>query len=224
MKNNSAVFALTCLTAVLFSSHAVFSAITAHEHNGILVPYKGEPDKIFLTDEEVQQLKEGKAVFKKHIIGDSKRAVVITRVKADTATIWSVIKDFNSYPEWIDDIKSAQIYRQEENSIYVRFDAEIPYSGNVTWYVRHDYPIDAREWGTWTLDYDRLSDIDDSVGFWRVSKDPDDPAYSFVFYSTSLKLKTWVPQLIVALIVKSRLEQSTKWVTTQSESRMISNN
>lgn len=224
MKKTGILLGLTILFAVLCSSHTVFSAISAHEHKGILTPYEGEPARIDLKDKEVQRLKKGKVIFKKQLIGDSKRAVVITRVKADSSTVWSVIKDFASYPEWIDDIKATEIYRQEGNAIYVRFDVENRYSGKVSWFARHDYPTDSREWGTWTLDYDRLSDLDDSVGFWRVSKDPDDPDYSRVFYSTSLKLKTRVPQFIVGIIINAKLKQSTQWVQQQSESRMTTKN
>ncbi|NKB36105.1 MAG: hypothetical protein GKR93_02900 [Gammaproteobacteria bacterium] len=222
MKKSNVFIVSFCLLTVIFSSHAVYSNISAHEHQGILTPYLGEPERIVLKEKDFQKLKKGKAIFKKQLVGDNKRAVVITRVKADSSTIWSVIKDFDSYPEWIDDIKSMEIYRQEESTIYVRFDVENRYSGKVTWYARHNYPSDSREWGTWTLDYDRMSDLDDSVGFWRVSIDPEDPAYSLVFYSTSLKLKTRVPQFIVRIIINAKLKQSTQWVQQQSESRMTS--
>ena len=105
--------------------------------------------------------------------------------------------------------------------IYVRFDSENKYAGPSSWFARHDYPkTNERQWGTWTLDYHRRSDLDDSVGYWRVMPLEDDPEHSLVIYSATLKLKSKVPGFIVGIIVKARLKQATVWVKEQSEARM----
>ena len=166
-----------------------------------------------------RRLQMGKPVFKKQLVGKSKRAVAIFRVQANPSTVWSVIKDFDHYPNWIEDITAINIYRQEDREIYVRFDAQSKYAGKSTWYARHDYPVDDREWGTWTLDYNNLSDLDDSVGYWRVSLLEGNPEHSMVVYSASLKLKSKIPQFIVGFVVKARLKQATLWVKEQAELR-----
>jgi hypothetical protein len=62
-----------------------------------------------------------------------------------------------------------------------------------------------------------LSDLDDSVGFWRVSHFEGDHTQSIVTYSAAIKLKTRVPGFIINLIIKSRLKQATTWVKEQAE-------
>ena len=211
----------TCILILILClcSQPSFAEQPAHEHNGILTPYIGEPERIELSAKENRRLQKGKPVFKKQLVGKSKRAVAIFRVQANPSTVWSVIKDFDHYPNWIEDITAINIYRQEDREIYVRFDAESRYAGKSTWYARHDYPVDDREWGTWTLDYNNLSDLDDSVGYWRVSPLEGNPEHSMVVYSASLKLKSKIPQFIVGFVVKARLKQATLWVKEQAELR-----
>jgi ribosome-associated toxin RatA of RatAB toxin-antitoxin module len=200
-------------------SQSSFANQPAHEHNGSLTPYVGEPEVVVLSDKEDKRLLKGKAIFKNQIIKKEKRAVAIFQVKAKPATVWSVIKDFKNYPAWIEDVKNTEVYKQEQGHLYVRFDAENRYAGKSTWFAKHNYPVDNREWGTWVLDYDFPSDLDDSVGYWRVTPHPDNAEESTVTYSASLKLKQKVPAFILRLIIKSRLKQATHWVKKQAESR-----
>ena len=220
LKTLAAVFIITCLCLV--NSERSLAENSAHEHQGVLTPYAGEPELPPLSRKDMKRLRQGKVLTKKQLIEDSKRALVVFRVAADSATIWSVIRDFASYPEWINDIKSTQVYQQEDGVIYVRFDSENKYAGPSSWFARHDYPkTNERQWGTWTLDYHRRSDLDDSVGYWRVMPLEDDPEHSLVIYSATLKLKSKVPGFIVGIIVKARLKQATVWVKEQSEARMV---
>ncbi len=183
------------------------------------MPYIGEPDKLILTAKEIQRLEKGQTVFRKQLVGDDKRGVSVFRVNAPPDTVWSVIKDFSNYPIWIEDIKATHQYRKEDGDLYIRFDAESRYAGKSTWFARHNYPVDDRNWGTWTLDYDLRSDLDDSVGYWRVTTSEKHPGQSEVIYSAAIKLKSKVPGFIINLIVKSRLKQATLWVKEQAEIR-----
>ena len=213
--------ALATILFCLLLANPVLAENLPHEHQGILIPYNGEPNLPSLSDRDMKRLRQGKVLTKKQLVKDSKRALVVFRVAADSATIWSVIRDFAFYPDWINDIKSTRVYREEDGVIYVRFDAENKYSGPSSWFARHDYPrANEREWGTWTLDYEQRSDLDDSVGYWRVIPVEDEPGQSIVIYSATLKLKAKVPGFIVGIIVKARLKQATVWVKEQSEARM----
>lgn len=211
---------LLCLFFILGMLNKAYPVDEAHEHRGILTPYTQIPETIELSKRDHKQLNKGKAVFKKQLIGDEKRAVVLFKVKANQNLIWSVIKDFANYPLWIEDIKSTKLYKQEAGVLYVRFDAENKYAGKTSWFAKHDYPIDNEGWGSWTLDYDHLSDLDDSVGYWQVIPDAVDPASSLVTYSATLKLKSKAPSFIVSIIVKARLKQATLWVREEAEQRM----
>ena len=212
-------FIFLCFCIFIPLAQLTYAQQPAHEHNGILTPYIGEPERIQLSEKEIRRLQKGNPLFKKQLVGKSKRAVAIFHVQANPSTVWSVIKDFEHYPGWIVDIKATDIYRREGSEIYVRFDAKSKYAGKSTWFARHDYPDDDRDWGTWTLDYDHLSDLDDSVGYWRVSPLQENPEHSIVVYSASLKLKSKIPSFIIGFIVKARLKQATLWVREQAELR-----
>jgi hypothetical protein len=204
---------------IFIFTQSIFAEPQGRGHKGLLTPYQGEPEIIVLTEKERQRLKKNGSIIRRHLVGDEKRFATIFRVDASPSTIWSVIKDFSHYPDWIKDIKTTDIYKQENGILYVRFDTESAFIGKNTWFARHDYPVDDREWGTWTLDYDQLSDLDDSIGYWRVSAAEDDPAKSNVTYSAAIKLKAKIPEFIVNIIVKSRLKQATLWVKEQAELR-----
>lgn len=190
-----------------------------HEHNGLLVQYIGEPPSVELTERERVRLENDKPVFKKVVVADSKRAVTIFPVKAPPDVIWSVIRSFENYPEWIEELKAVDVYKHKEGKYYVQFDSESLFTGKHTWYAVHDYPEqgDKRSWGSWHLDYDRLSDLDDVVGFWRVEASPLNSTVSYVTYSTEVKLKSNAPKFLVNLFANKGLKKTARWVSEQSE-------
>lgn len=201
----------------------VFAQKTRHDHNGMLTPYIGEPPQVQLTEREKKELEKEIPVYKKIDIKGAKRGIAIFRVSASANTIWSVIRNFDLYPKWVSDIDETEIYRREGSYIYVRFVADNWLAGETNWYARHDYPIDNRNWGTWTLDYDYRSDLDDSVGFWRVIPVQGEIMKCNVIYSADLKLKGWVPSFIESSVVKRGLKQATQWVKEQSEQLSVKN-
>lgn len=162
-------FGLIFAKLVLMTAHAQESSQRSHEHQGKLSPYIGEPPEVVLDENELKLLASGQVVFKKLDLENAKRGLVVIRVNADAKTIWSVIKDFKSYPQWIADMRETEIYKQEAGNIYVKFTAGGGLLGDTIWYAIHDYPQDItgdkRDWGTWKLDYGYQSDLDDSVGF-----------------------------------------------------------
>ena len=199
----------------------VFSEVAypRHEHNGLLTQYIGEPPSVDLTEREQARLQNHKPVFKKVVVADSKRAVTIFPVKASPDVIWSVIRSFENYPEWIEELKAVDVYKHTPGKYYVQFDSESLFTGKHTWFAVHDYPEqgDERNWGSWHLDYDRLSDLDDVVGFWRVETSPLDSTISYVTYSTEVKLKSNAPKFLVNLFANKGLKKTARWVSEQSE-------
>ncbi len=89
---------------------------------------------------------------------------------------------------------------------------------SIEYYIHHDYDMEHR-WGTWTLDYTRNSDLDDSVGFWRVNSVDGNPKRSIVEYSVDIAIKGWVPGFIRDILVNKGLKQATHWVKVQSEKK-----
>jgi hypothetical protein len=75
---------------------------------------------------------------------------------------------------------------------------------------------------TWTLDYNRLSDLIDSVGFWGIEPHPTKPGWSRVFYSVEAAFPSWVPGFVVNVLTKKALTDATAWVKVESEKLQLS--
>lgn len=213
------------LPAIAFLSFGTFFAVAAsetehHPHQGRTTPYAGEPPRPELTSEEQKLVAKGEPVLKRipDPDGQGGRGVAVFSVKAPSDIVWSVISDFAEYPKWISNLKSTQIYKTEGDFIYVAFTVGIPLLGNYTYYIKHTFPP-KKNWLTWTLDYSRLSDLDDSVGFWRVDPDPINPNGCIVSYSVAIQITQSVPQFVRNLVEKQGLKQATQWVKEQSEKR-----
>lgn len=196
-----------------------------HPHQGVLSPYTAAPKAIVLTQKEQAKLASFKPVYKKWTIDQRRRGVAIFRVEASSEAIWSVIRGFTQYPLWVKALKKTDIYQQDGNIIYVRFDASHWLLGKTTWYVKHDFPApildgqgEQRNWGSWTLDYQHRSDFNDSVGFWQVIPVEGNPQLNDVIYSVDLSLKN-APAFIRNSAIKKGLKTATQWVREQAEKR-----
>jgi len=81
------------------------------------------------------------------------------------------------------------------------------------YYVTHTYDPSQRCM-VFTLDYDRRSDLDDTVGYWYV--DPRGRASCRVFYSCECKLRGWVPGPVYSMMTKEAVKKATTWVERES--------
>ena len=88
----------------------------------------------------------------------------------------------------------------------------------IEYFIDHTYDANAG-WLTWTLDYSRQSDLDDSVGYWRVEPVPGKDGWSRVYYSVDVRVKGWVPGPIETLITKKGLMKATEWLKRESEAK-----
>lgn len=194
-------------------------AAKAHSHKGVLKPYARPPPPLVLTDKEKSRLDSGKSVMRQMEGEAGGRGMAIFRVNANPDVVWATINDFHSYPKWIDEVKKCEIYKKEGGKIDVAFKiSSFPVS--IEYFIAHDYDM-ANRWGTWTLDYNKESDLDDSVGFWRVTPQENDPSKSIVEYSVDVKIKGWVPDFIREMLVDKGLKQATTWVKVQSEKKQL---
>ena len=87
---------------------------------------------------------------------------------------------------------------------------------SIEYWIRHRYQP-SEGWMTWTLDYRKHSDFDDSVGFWRVEPHPDKDGWSRVFYSADVRASGWVPAPIENAFATVGLKRATAWVKRESE-------
>ena len=206
-----------CLGFFASNAFAPEKSDEPHEHQGILKPYQSEPPELTLTPALKQSLEAGEVVYLRQAIDDAERGVAVFRVNAPVQTVWSVIRNFRSYPQWIDDIDEVEIYLVRDDFIFVRFTAGGAF-GKTTWYVEHEYPRDDRNWGSWRLDYDYRSDIDDSVGYWRVTPVIGQDNVSEVVYSADLRLSGFIASLFEESLIDSSLKDASIWVKREAES------
>ena len=169
-----------------------------------------------LNNAERDLLAQGKAVYKNLNYVDGARLAVVFRVAAPPGLIWTLLSDFESYPIWIEDVLETEIYRRRGEEVMVRFLVRYG-SGELTYYARHRYPGERLGWGTWTLDFSRKSDLNDTVGFWRIDPVVDASGSSDVAYSASVRWNGWFTALLSDLIARRGLRVATEWVKTQAE-------
>jgi hypothetical protein len=72
---------------------------------------------------------------------------------------------------------------------------------------------------TWMLDYSKTSDLDDNVGHWQVMQHPAKQGWSRVLYSTDVRLPAWMPGVVVNILTKTAILESTQWVKQVSQEK-----
>jgi len=185
-----------------------------HSHQGIATQFTA-PTPASLTAKELAALEKGQAVRKqiKHATGG--RGIAIMDIHASPEKVWQVILDYKSYPSWIDDLESTQVYAQANGHYKVKFSLSVLMM-DIVYYIDHHYQPD-KGYLTWTLDYSRESDIDDSTGYWLVYPTPGYDGWTRVEYTVDLRLKGWVPGIVENMLAKKGLLLATSWVKKQAE-------
>ncbi len=156
----------------------------------------------------------GKPVYQQTRYNDIDRGTAIFDVAASQKTIWEVITSFQDYPEWIKEISATEIYISEERDILVDFTLSV-YMVDVQYYIKHDYQPNKGTM-TWTLDYNRQSDLDDSEGYWLVYPSPADTAKTRVEYSIHLRIGPTILSFIETILADKGIKNATNW-----EKRML---
>ena len=192
------------------------SADTTHPHSGSLQAYAGAPPRVVLDAADLARVLGGVPVHTHLDHSGVRRSVAVFRVQAPSAAVWSVIGNFDAYPEWIDAVRETEVYERRGEEVYVRFRVRLGLS-EIQYNVHHSYPADRLGWGTWKLDHRRPSDLEDSVGFWRVDPVPDEPGASVVTYSATVRWRGWLSSIFASAISSHGLESVTEWVRKESE-------
>ena len=204
------------LIALLFGGPS-FAADETKPH-----PHKGKSEKFTrptptkLTRAELSTIKQGQAV-RRQIQNDSGgRGIAIMDIKASPEKIWQTILDFKTYPNWIDKLDKTTIYGgTPQTGQKVKFELSV-LGMDVVYFIQHSYHGDDG-YMTWTLDYSRESDLDDSTGYWMVYPSPDNPGSTRVEYTVDMRLQGWVPGFVENMLAKKGLTMATSWVKKQSE-------
>lgn len=211
-------FLALTLTAALAAAPAALAADpdSPHPHQGVVAPYTGAPPVPELTDEDLATLAKGEPVKKQQQEGDSGgRGVAVQDIHAPSEVIWSRITRYDNYPDWVDGVYECEVYERSGETIKVRFKIGAMMI-RVEYFVTHTYRPD-EGYMTWTLDYSRESDLDDSVGFWRVVPIEGKPGWNRVYYSVEVRLSGWVPGWVESMLAENGLTKATSWVKRESE-------
>jgi len=208
------------LAAIVAAAPALAADETKpHAHQGVLAPYPLPPKKPALTADELKTLASGGTVEKqlKEEGSAGGRGLAVQDIHASTDIVWGRITDYAKYPTMVDNVDACSVYKTEGDHIYASFSISAMFVG-VDYYIDHIYRPE-QNYMTWTLDYSRESDLDDSVGFWYVEAIDGKPGWTRVYYSVDVRLKGWVPGTIENMIAKSGLTKATAWVKAESEKK-----
>lgn len=187
-----------------------------HPHQGVLTPYT-RPAPLVLAPAERARVLANQPVMRQTQGDNGGRGLAVFRVNAPPAVVWAVINDFESYPKWISNLRRTRVYRRDGENIDVAFVIG-GFGFSAEYFIHHIYHH-KEYWGTWTLDYTRRSDLDDSVGFWRVTPLEGAPGASMVEYSVDVRVRGWIPGFIRSMFVDKGLQQATQWLKVQAEKR-----
>ena len=204
--------------AIIFSTLLEMTAAadpnTPHSHQGIITKFI-DPGRAELTSAEQATLLSGQAVYKQTRHDNVDRGTAIFDVAASQETVWQVITSFQQYPKWIQEISGTEVYMSAGRNIYVDFTISV-YMVNVQYYIKHDYQPE-KSCMTWTLDYSRKSDLDDSAGYWLVYTSPTETGKTRVEYSIILRIGPLIPDFIETILTDKGIENATKWVKKNAE-------
>lgn len=195
-------------------AHAA-DATRPHEHRGIVTPYSGAPPALALTAAERARLDAGEMLLKQTERGAGAHAVAVEDIRATPERIWSRITNYPRYPEWVSGVKRCTIYARGGDHILVEFGLSVM-GVKVDYFVDHHF-VPAENYLTWTLDYSRQSDLDDSVGYWRLTPLRAEPPLTRLEYTVDVRLKGWIPAFVQDFLTKRGLTDAVGWVKTQSE-------
>lgn len=192
-------------------------ATQPHPHSGVLSPYPSSPTLPTLSADDLAKLADGKPVQKqmKESGSSGGRGLAVQDVHATPEEIWSRIMALDKYTEWVSNVTECEVYETKGAHTKARFVLSATVM-SVEYFIDHTFYPD-KNYLTWTLDYSKESDLDDSVGFWYVQPLQEKPGWSRLYYSVDVQLKGWVPGFIENMITKSGLSKATSWVKRESE-------
>lgn len=207
---------LLVLSLLLPSAAGAADANKPHDHQGVLTPYTGTPPTIELSDKDLERLARGKSVMVPIQEAEGAgRGLAIQDIAANPRVVWSRIVSYDRYPDWVNYVSECETYEQSGDRIKVRFVLK-GFGFHFEYFIDHVYRPD-QGYMTWTLDYSKLSDFDDSVGYWFVEDHPTNKGWTRLYYSVELRVKGNVPGFIQEIATKRGLVEATQWVKREAE-------
>jgi len=205
---------------LIYSPTSANNSLSGHPHQGKVTPFEpGEPN-VKLDGRAEGILKSGNPFQTQIQSGSSGRGLVVQDVKAPTSVVWDRILDYNNYVKMVPKTIESENYKVQENedgttTIYTRMKVGFPLL-KLEFFIKHQYQPELNSL-TWTLDYSKKSDFDDSCGYWYVIPHPNNPNWTRVYYSVEVSMFDWVPKFAVQFMSTKALVDATAWVKKFSE-------
>ncbi len=190
-----------------------------HPHSGVLPRPPQPPVPPALSAEDLVKLARGEPVLRQMQDKSGEDAggqgVAVLDIHAEPAAIWALLTDFDKYEDRVPNVMTCEVLEHVGDTYKVHFVIGIPLVPIEYWVVDTFRP--EQGYLTWTLDYAKSSDFDDTTGFWLVEPIPDKPGWSRAWYSVRVKARGWVPAPIEAAFSRFGLTRSTEWLKREAE-------
>lgn len=219
-----AIAAIAVFFNILYITNAS-SFTDPHDHTGIVAPFTPGDPKIPLDKKALAVLGTGKPYQTQIQSATGGRGLVVQDVDAPTDIVWGRILDYDNYSKMVPKTIESKNYKVIDvkptkkdplsQIIFTRMKVGFPVL-KLEFFIKHLYYPDLNSI-TWTLDYTKKSDFNDSCGFWFIAPHPDDPDRTRLFYSVEVSMFDWVPKFAVDFMSTKALTDATAWVKKFSE-------
>lgn len=223
LANFLGLFSIRCILCPVIEAS---SFTEPHSHTGVINPFQPGDPKITLDKKALGVLKSGKPYQTQIQSGTGGRGLVVQDVEAPTTIVWERILDYDNYAKMVPKTVESKNYKVEnikptkkdplQQIIYTRMKVGFPVL-KLEFFIKHFYYPSLNSL-TWTLDYAKNSDFNDSCGYWYVIPHPENSEWSRIFYSVEVSMFDWVPKFVVDFMSTKALTDATAWVKKFSES------
>ena len=187
-----------------------------HPHRGIISPITAAPLPVDLTDDERTKLEAGNYIERHTKTDKGGSGIAVQYVNATPEAIWATILSYHRYKTWVKNVVGCTLYRRDANTLYV--DMETSVFGFKSRVFTKNTVLKDQGYMSWTLDYDRKSDVNDLVGYWRVQPVDGMPGFTRLEHSNSISIRG-IPGFLVNYMTRDALSEGTAWVKREAERR-----
>ena len=148
------------------------------------------------------------------------RYIVIQDIEAPHKTVLSHIVDYNNHSRKVPQTLESELYKTKTNdavdSFFLRLKTGMQ-GFSMEFFVKSEYHKKHNS-VVWSLDYDKLSEIDEAKGYWRAEPHPSFPdEKTRLYYSVDMSLGSRVSGVVASCINKKAATDAVAWVKKSSE-------
>lgn len=208
--------AVVFMLGTLCAEAKAASADQPHSHQGILTPITSAPTGVVLTQEERTTLASGKHIERHTKSENGGSGIAVQYIKASPEDIWDTILSYHRYKGWVKNVVDCSVYRKDGTVLYVDMQTSIlGFKSRI--FTKNNVRKDLG-YMSWHLDYERKSDVNDLVGYWRVEPVEELPGTTRLEHSNSVMIRG-VPGFLVNYMTRDALSEGTGWVKREAEKR-----